>query len=412
MPELFAERNARIYLLGQTVSLIGDRMLWLSMGIWVKALTGSNGEAGLAFFFMAFPSLFAPLCGSLIDRLPRRRLLLWTNLATALVVTSLVLVNGRGQVWLIYLVMFLYGSSNNVLGGGSLALVRMLVDDDLLGEANAYLSTVQEGCRLFAPLLGAGLYTVLGGGVLGLVDGATFLVAVASLLLITVQELPQPSEHEDWRDYTMKGLTYLWRCVPLRQSTVATAVTLLMAGILESIGFAVVSQGLHRAPGFLGVISTVQGVGAVPGALTAAALMRRTGAGVMVAIGLMMLALGCLVLTQDALVPVMAGCALMGCSLPWIIVGFNTAIQRLTPLDMQGRVDSTAGFLVGMPQSISIAVGAGLVTWIDYRLLLVIMALVIAGSGVWLGTRREQTRDALEAAAQPARVEMVPLSGV
>ena len=39
MYRLFALRNARLYLLGQTISLFGDTVLWLAMGIWVKSLS-------------------------------------------------------------------------------------------------------------------------------------------------------------------------------------------------------------------------------------------------------------------------------------------------------------------------------------------------------------------------------------
>jgi MFS family permease len=405
MLKLFAEPNGRRYLVGQTVSLIGDRMLFLAMGIWIKTLTGSNGEAGLAFFFFAFPSIFAPLSGALVDRLPRRPLLIWTNLVTGAVVASLVLVHGRGQVWLIFLVMFLYGASYNVLSSGGSALLRALFDDDQLGDANGYLSTVAEGCRLFAPLAGAGLYTVVGGGVLGLIDAGSFVVAAGALLIVTVGELePDPEGHPGWREYTVAGMSYLWRSLPLRQITIATAVTLLAAGLLESIAFAVVSQGLHRPPSFLGVLVSAEGVGAIIGAPVAARLMRRIGSGWLVALGLVVAAAGCCGQLSSALPVVLGGGAVLGLALPWIIVGFDTQIQQLTPPALQGRVSAAAGFLIGTPQSISIAVGAGLISLVNYRILLVILAVVIAASGVYLATRREQHPERLADAAVPGRV--------
>jgi Na+/melibiose symporter-like transporter len=408
MLRLFAERNGRRYLVGQTVSLIGDRMLFLAMGIWIKTLTGSNGEAGLAFFFFAFPSLLAPLSGVLVDRLPRRPLLIWTNLLTGLVVASLVLVHGRGQVWLIYLVMFLYGASDNVLGSGGSAMLRMLFADDQLADANGYISTVQEGSRLFAPLAGAVLFTLIGGGALGLIDAGTFGFAALALVVVSVRELASESvgDHH-WREYTFAGIDYLWKSAPLRQMTIATAVTLLMVGVCESIGFAVVSQGLHERPSFLGVVVTVLGVGALCGALSAAALIRRIGSGFLVATGLLGVALGCLGFTQSSFACVFGASVIFGVAIPWLIVGFNTAVQLLTPMELQGRVDSAANFLLGTPQSISIAAGAALVSLVDYRLLLVTMASVILGSAVFLATRPEQHPERLAAAAIPVAVQRV-----
>ncbi len=47
MRQLLRIRNARIYLLGDVVSTLGDSALWLAMAIWIKELTGSSAAAGL-----------------------------------------------------------------------------------------------------------------------------------------------------------------------------------------------------------------------------------------------------------------------------------------------------------------------------------------------------------------------------
>jgi MFS family permease len=105
MRRLLADRDARIYLSGQTLSAIGDSSLWLAMGIWVKILTGSSSAAGLVFFAFSCGLLLAPACGVVADRLPRRPLLAAVNLASAALV-CLLLVHGSSQIWLIYAVMF------------------------------------------------------------------------------------------------------------------------------------------------------------------------------------------------------------------------------------------------------------------------------------------------------------------
>ena len=399
MRSLFSSRERRLYLGGQTVSLLGDRVLFLAMGIWTKTLTGSNGAAGLTFFFFVAPSLLAPLAGALVDRLPRRTFLILVNLATGLVVCSLVLVNGRGQVWLIYLVMFLYGASATVLSAGGSAMLTMLFASDELGSANAYLSTVGEGCRLFAPLAGAGLFVVIGGAALGLIDAATFFIAAASLAAISVKEAAAAGASSPWRSYVAAGVRHLVQNAPLRQMTAAVALAMLFAGLLESIGFAVVSQGLHRAPPFLGVLISAQGVGALAGALTAARIMRRIGAGGLIAAGLAVLALGVFAWTASDLALVIPGFILTGLGVPWLIIGYVTAIQRLTPMALQGRVDAAASFLLGTPQAVSIAAGAGLVTVVNYRILLAMSAAVFASAGLGLISRRQQRHAFIEAAA-------------
>ncbi len=72
MRELFRSRDARVYLIGQSFSLLGDTSMFLALGIWTKELTHSNADAGLTFFFGAAAQLLAPFAGMLVDRVRRR----------------------------------------------------------------------------------------------------------------------------------------------------------------------------------------------------------------------------------------------------------------------------------------------------------------------------------------------------
>ena len=77
MRRLFAHRDARLYLIGQVLSVTGDGALWLAMAIWVKILTHSNSAAGFTIFAFISGLLTAPLSGLLADRVRRRPLLIW-----------------------------------------------------------------------------------------------------------------------------------------------------------------------------------------------------------------------------------------------------------------------------------------------------------------------------------------------
>ena len=103
----------------------------------------------------------------LADRFRRRPLLICANLLAAALVLLILLVHGRSSMWLIFLVMFLYGVIGSVLGPAETALLPTLVPADLLAEANGARQTLIEGLRLVTPLLGAGLFTLVGGGAIG-----------------------------------------------------------------------------------------------------------------------------------------------------------------------------------------------------------------------------------------------------
>src|SRR3954467_13793077 len=87
---------------GLTTSMFGDSVMLLVLSMWVKTVTGSNAMAGLTFFFMIIPALFAPLLGVGVDRVRRQPLLVWGHVASGVGVLPLVLVHGAGRVWMIW----------------------------------------------------------------------------------------------------------------------------------------------------------------------------------------------------------------------------------------------------------------------------------------------------------------------
>jgi hypothetical protein len=118
------------------------------------------------------------------------------------------------------------------------------------------LSTVREGLRLFGPLTGAGLFARAAGGVVAVVDAATFAIAAFSLLFVKVEETKTLREDVHWFVEVTAGVRHIWASIVLRQMIIAGGIALLVVGFSESICFAVVSQGLHRPPTFLGVVLT------------------------------------------------------------------------------------------------------------------------------------------------------------
>jgi MFS family permease len=181
---------------------------------------------------------------------------------------------------------------------------------------------------------------------------------------------------------------HVFATLPLRQIVLATGVCLLVVGFSETLIFAVLDEGLHRPASFFGVLSSLQGVGAIAGGVTAARVMRRIGDVKLVGLGMGVFAVGELSFVSHSLPLVLAGIALAGAGIAWLIVGYITAIQVRTPLRLQGRVMSASDTLVNTPQTISIALGALLTTLIDYRILVVVMAVVTAAAGSFLLSRR------------------------
>jgi len=387
MRRLFRIRNVRVFVAGWTASVFGDWAMFIVLGVWTKDLTGSNSAAGLVFFALALPSLFSPFAGLVVDRLPRRPVLMWTYAAEAVVVLSLLFVHDRGDIWIIYAVTVFYGASGTLAASARSALLTVMVPQELLGESNGVLQTLREGLRLIAPLVGALIYASIGGGAVAILDSASFVAVVIALALIRLEE-PRFEREEHFVTELLAGVRHVFATLPLRQIVLATGVCLLVVGFSETLIFAVLDQGLHRPASFFGVLSSLQGVGAIAGGVTAARVMRRIGDVKLVGLGMGLFAVGELSFVSHSLPLVLAGIACAGAGIAWLIVGYITAIQLRTPLRLQGRVLSASDTLVNTPQTISIALGALLTTLIDYRILVVLMAVVTAMAGAFLLSRR------------------------
>src|SRR4051794_38073381 len=188
---------------GLTASMFGDSAMLLVLSMWVKTVTGSNAQAGLTFFFLAIPAFFAPLMGLGIDRVRRKPLLVWGHIASGAMVLPLVLVGGAGQVWIIWVVAAFYGVSFIVLPAALNGLLKELVPEEMLVDANASLQTTKESFRLFGPLIGALLFTWLGGWAVALLDAGSFFAAalVISTLNVT-EEPPRVEESHLWAQLT------------------------------------------------------------------------------------------------------------------------------------------------------------------------------------------------------------------
>ncbi|TQF06922.1 MFS transporter [Kitasatospora acidiphila] len=387
MRRLPADRDARLYLAGQLLSSLGDSALWLALGIWIKTLTGSAAAAGLSFFMLAVGSLASPLGGLLADRMRRRPLLIAVNAATAALVLLLLLVRGQGQVWLIYAVLVGYGVSAAVLTPTQTALLQTLVPTEQLGAANSALQTAQWGMRLITPLLGAGLLTAFGPAPMVIGDAVTFVVAVLTLAALRVTEkAPTPSGRR-LLDEAGDGLRHLRHTPELRHLTVATVLAVCAFGLSEPTVFAVVSQGLHRPNGFLGVLTTAQGAGAIAAGCTATAALRRLGEQRLAAVGLAATSGGFLLQIAPATPAALTGAALIGAGLPWLMVGLTTLFQRRTPPTLMGRTDAALTLALTVPQTLAIALGAALIAVVGYQLLLLAIAMLTATAAVYLHIR-------------------------
>ncbi|MEV0036878.1 MFS transporter [Streptomyces sp. NPDC050804] len=375
MGGVLRDRNAGLYLSGVVVSGLGTSAMWLVAGIWAKSLTGSDSLAALTVFAMWAPTLVGPLLGTVADRVRRRPLLIGCDLALAVLLPLLLAVDSADRIWLLYSVLFVYGAVGVVQDAAETALVATAVDKRLLGDFNGLRMTANEGMKLLAPLAGAGLYARFGGAPVALLDALTFVLAAGCFALMRVrEEPPAPRPAEGRLSGIAEGFRGLRETPAVRPLVSAAGVTMLLAGINGAAVYAVVDRTLGHSPAYAGLLYAVQGAGSVAVGLAAGPLLRRLRERTFAAAGVALFALsvGARALPYDAVA--LASAAGIGLGLPCVLIAALTAIQRETPDPMLGRTAASANTLIYVPNAVALALGAGLIAFVDLTTLLLTTA--------------------------------------
>jgi Na+/melibiose symporter-like transporter len=350
-------RNARLYLAGLAASLLGDSAMSLVAGIWVKSLTGSSAEAGLVGACMYLPSLFGPAAGLLADRVPRRRLLLALNVASAVIVLTLLAVRSAAEVWLIFCVMIWYGVNLAVSDPAESALFAEMLPLDLRQRLNGWRLGLQETGRLVAPLFGAAMFALVGGGSVAAFDSATFVVAALTVAGLRLREPPPRPPATNWRAGLVAGLVHVRRTPELAGLLVTGGFVIVLSGVLVAPQYSLV-QAVGEPPAFLGVLSACLGAGSIVASLVSSRLLRRLGEDRLALLGMINFAAGTALRATGLLPCAVTGTLVLGFALPWIFLAILSAAQRLTPLDLQGRVAALVSLVLFGPQAPMQALGS------------------------------------------------------
>ncbi|GIM94522.1 MFS transporter [Paractinoplanes toevensis] len=362
-------RNAVLFVVISLVSGFGSTAMTLSAGIWVFDLTGSPGIAALTGLCIYAPTLAAPWLGALVDRLPRRPLMIWTDLLLAAIMLTLLTVSAARDAWLIYAVLLARGVSYVLIDAGETAILPSALPPDRLGDVNGWRTSAQEGMKLVAPLAGAGLYAWTGPTPVVLLAAAMPLLTAACYALLrlnlpttanatdvasTQESAPTRGRPGQVRD----GLRALFGNPAVRVPVLVAAVAIGLSGLTNAGVIAQVTQGLHLPATRLGFLSTAQGAGSIVSGLVAGRLLARRGPAAIAALGALVFGAGCVASAMPWWPSMIAGSALAGIGLVWALIAGMTVVQTETPDHLLGRVGATSTTVMFGPVAVAIPLGA------------------------------------------------------
>jgi MFS family permease len=338
-------RNFQLFFFGQGISLIGTWMTRLATGWLVYRLTGSAlllGVVGFAGQIAAFA--LAPVAGVWVERVDRRKMLVWTQAAgsiqsLALAALTLAHVITIGEIIALAALQGLINAFD--MPGRQAFLVQMVEDRGDLGNAIAINSSMVNGARLIGPAIAGLVIAAVGEGWCFLLDGVSYLAVIASLLAMRIRPLDIRRQAAGMLAQMREGWDYVSTFRPVRTVLLLLVLVSLMGWPYTVLLPVFAGQVLHGGPNTLGWLTGASGIGALISAISLA--LRKSVAGLARMLQVASAMLGCALVLFGLSHTLWLSLVLMvfaGFGMIQMAAATNTIIQTLVPEDKRARAMS------------------------------------------------------------------------
>jgi MFS family permease len=352
---------------GQTISRLGDSLYRIALSWWILEKTGSAVAMGtLAVFSLVPMLLFLLVGGVIVDRLPRFRIMLTSDIVNTLVVAAIAALahTDHLQLWEVYAASVVFGLADAFFYPAYNASVPQIVPPEELPSANSLTSLSWQLAGVIGPTIGA--IVVAGGGTplaFGL-DSTSFLVSAACLLPLRNIRPPAPAGSETApRTTPIADLRDGWKIVAASPWLWVTILVYAFINVTDSgprnvaLPF-LIHDHLGLQVEALGLVASSFSIGSVTGAVVLGRLKRiRHRAtllyGSAVLGGLMVMSYG----LAPNLTVLLAASFVYGLTFSAIALVWTNTLQEMVPPEMLGRVSSidALGSFVLMPIGFALA---------------------------------------------------------
>jgi len=257
---------------GQVVSVLGSYLTGFALAVWIYQQTGSATFFALITLVTTLPGmLLLPLAGALVDRWDRRRAMILSDSGAGAATLALALLIWRGhlELWHVYVLMSIISTFSALRWPAFTAAITMMVPGRHLGRANGMTQLGDAAAQILAPLLAGALVMSIGRQGVVLIDFASYLFAVATLLAV---RMPRPAATAEgaaahgslWRE-ARSGWSFIRRRPGLLAVLMLLAVTNVGTGLVQVLLSPMVLS--FASPAVLGRVLTVAGCGMLAGGL-------------------------------------------------------------------------------------------------------------------------------------------------
>jgi MFS family permease len=337
----------RFLLLGNLVSNLGSWLLVVAVPYHVFQLTGSTSATGLTLAAESLPALVAgPLAGVFVDRWDLRRVMIITDVLSAVALIGIPLADRPSRLGWLYAALFVESLGMVFFRPAARALVPAVVGTgSTLAGANSLIAINNGVIRLAGPPLGAVLLTWLGLPALVLLDLASYLVSALAIALISRHRADPSAEVRTVTGVVadlLAGLRFTVHHRILRSLLLVSCLFFTSNAVFTALLIPFITGRFGDHPGLLGAQLSALGAGYLLGGPLAPLLLRGRSTRLPLVFGL--LGVGtCFAVLANAPNPLVAVLATGASGLPGalLMVTIETTIQRSTPDPLRGRTGAT-----------------------------------------------------------------------
>jgi MFS family permease len=397
-PYIGLARDARFsaFWLAGTISVFGDRLHQIALGVMVLSITGSALQTGMVFLAATLPNLLlGPLAGTFVDRWDQKR----TMIASDLLRASLVLVIPfivEANVVLVYPLVFGITTISLFFRPAKAAILPRIVRREDLTPANGAIWTGETLADIAGYPL-AGVFVAFLGTNLALafwVDSVTYLVSAVLLVGIIVPPVARevgPRVAGAVAAFTVElreGWHFLRRETTLFQNTMVSVLAQLSIGATLALMVVYAERSLDGEtipyPESYAVIEAAIGLGNLVGGFVVGAIGARLRKGWLVVSGFLVMGLATIVLglTSNEVLAVVAAITIGVFNLVYVIPS-QTLFAERTPEGLMGRVIAIRSSIVMGALTGAMAVSAVLADHVDAGLIIAVTGvLTVLAAGV------------------------------
>jgi MFS transporter, ENTS family, enterobactin (siderophore) exporter len=363
---LSANRDFRLLLASQAISVVGDVVSFTALPLLVLELTGSGVAMGAVLAIQALTDFaFATIAGAYADRGDRKRMMVIADVGRA-VLTALIPISvllGGPTMAVVVVVAAPLSLFRGLFRAGYISSLPAIVGRPHIARANGILETIFSTSAILGPVVAGFLAAAIGPGLTLGLDALSFAASAIGLVLIR-RDLHAPTDRPSTRivDDIREGVAYVVREPVLRSAILLFSLySALVAPLVVALAVRV-TRDLAQSEGVYGIVISAFGVGAVVGSLIAARAGQRINVARALIGGVGVAGLAVLGLSLFAAVPVLFALTVVGGLAETLVaVTYVSVRAAYSPDALLGRIGSTARMVSLGLQPIGVIIGGVLI---------------------------------------------------